>query len=274
MILVSCRRDFTDAEKFGAGLLVRDYKLDATEKKAPELAAELTLEQLADAVRSKHALILVHGYNNPFDNVAGAYAQVERKLKQHGLIGGGKYEAVLGFLWPGFDFFLEFKLAVKSANQTAPFLGDLLKLVNTNALSTDVQTHSLGARVALHTLKTVKPLWVDNLLLLAAAVNDESIAPKQEFHKSMDQASRGFVMWSRSDKALLGFLFSEASRALGRWGPSNKKKLAAENPNLYSVNGSPQKLDHGDYKSNDEVYKFWKRIVGNSQIKQQESLPA
>jgi esterase/lipase superfamily enzyme len=274
MILVSCRQNFTGAEKFGGGLQARDYKLDPGGKNPPEKLADLTLEQLADLVRGKHALVIVHGYNTPFENVAPAYAQVEQKLRQHKITGAGKYEAVLGFLWPGYDMFLEFKLAIRSANQTAPFLGELLKLVNTNALSTDVQTHSLGARVALQTLKSVKPLWIDNLILQAPAVNDESLSPKQEFNKSLDQTNRAFAMWSRSDKALLGFMFSEASRALGRWGPSNKKKLATENPNLYSINGSPQKLDHGDYKSNDEVYRFWKRVVDNAQIRQQESLPA
>jgi esterase/lipase superfamily enzyme len=147
MILASCRKHF-DSDEFFGDLQLRSY---------PNLADTTTFSdisdgQLLDAIRDMHVLVLVHGYRNPIKNVAAAYGKLETELTKRGLIGPGNYDVAIGFLWPGFQTQLGFFAAVPWANRSAAYFRDFLKILNSGAHTVDVQTHSLGARVALQAM--------------------------------------------------------------------------------------------------------------------------
>ena len=215
MILASCRKHFDSNELF-ADVQVRLY---------PQLSdtttfSEMTQGELAEAVRDMHVLVLVHGYRNPLKNVAAAYGKVESELTKRGLIAAGNYDRAVGFLWPGFQTEIGFFAAVPWANRSASYFREFLKRLNSAAHTVDVQTHSLGARVALQAMAFTHEVWVDNLLLTAAAVDNESLEPTREFNASLVSCRRAFVYHSSRDPVLkYAYRIGALDRALGYKGP-------------------------------------------------------
>ena len=126
MILISCRKDFVNSRGFSAKNEIRNYpfmsKLDTF-----EAIDELNL---ADQMRGKHVLILIHGFRNPLTNVASSYQRVLKGLIDSKLMNdpttgsGGGYDLVLGFTWPGFETPIGFFPAVPFANRSGGYLSE------------------------------------------------------------------------------------------------------------------------------------------------------
>lgn len=217
MILISCRSSFESNYRFADENEIRRYaalsRLDRFET--------LTERELQETVSGTHVLVLVHGYRNPVRSIARAYGLIERTLRSRGLLEPPHYGHVLGFMWPGFKTRIGFFAAVSAANRSAASLRELLRVLKPHAKTTDLQTHSLGARVGLQALAFENEgLWVDNLLLTAPAVDNESLEPAQEFHDSLDSVRRCLVYHSSRDKVLrVGYRVGALDRALGCTGP-------------------------------------------------------
>jgi hypothetical protein len=86
-----------------------------------------------------------------------------------GAHGHESYDLAIGFLWPGFQTQIGFFAAVPWANRSASHFRAFLKILNSAAHTVDLQTHSLGARVALQAMSFVHEVWGDNVLLTAPA---------------------------------------------------------------------------------------------------------
>jgi hypothetical protein len=169
MILISCRRDFVTDSGFAPANQIRNYP----NMKDVTRFTDLDEDNLLLQATGKHVLLLVHGFRNPIRNVAASYDALLGKLIESGLVQQPHYDLVLGFLWPGFQTPLGFFPAVPFANRSASFFRQLLQQLSRTALTVDVQTHSLGARVALQSLSATEGIFVDNLMLTAAAVDNE-----------------------------------------------------------------------------------------------------
>jgi esterase/lipase superfamily enzyme len=272
MILVSCRRDFSDTRHFSARNVIRNYP------SFPKLEPFLELDRatLADQMHGRHVLILVHGFRNPLRSVATAYQRVLKGLIDNDIVGENAYELVLGFAWPGFATALGFLPAVPFANRSAGFFRSLLELASRNARSVDVQTHSLGARVALQTLGGETKAFVDNLLLTAPAVDDEVLEPLQEFDAALDLCRRCLVYHSERD-GILRFAFRvgdapEFDRALGWKGPQHPAIIAEKRPGVLVIDCKKAVSSHGAYKSAPEYYAHWHRVVHELPLAQFETL--
>lgn len=269
MILVSCRRDFESNKDFSAELAVRHY---------PSLSNltrfdDLTMSAVADAVAGKHALVLVHGYRNPLPKLAAAYAVIDETLVRLGLVGERRYGIVLGFMWPGFKLASKFKSSVGHANRSAEPLRQLCATISRSAHSLDVQTHSLGARVALTMLSTGDETFVDNLLMTAPAVDDEGLEPDQEFHGALDHCRRCVVYHSKSDPVLRKwYRLAQHDRALGDSGPESPATIAGKCPSVFVVDASHVVSSHGGYRKAPPYYRHWERILDDSPMKQFDTL--
>jgi esterase/lipase superfamily enzyme len=260
MILASCRKHFDSNQLFEDDLQFRRYpNLNDTSK-----FADMTQGEVADEVRDRHVLVLVHGFRNPIKNVASAYGKLETELTRRGMIGPGKYDLALGFLWPGFQTHVGFFAAVPWANRSASFFREFTKLLNSNAHTVDVQTHSLGARVALQAMVFEHEVFVDNLMLTAPAVDNESLEPTKEFSDSRASCRRCLVYHSSKDPVLkVGYRIGALDRALGFKGPEHPKIILKDCPEVFVVDCSAMVTSHGGYRGASEVYDHWEKVLAD-----------
>jgi esterase/lipase superfamily enzyme len=274
MILISCRRGFEDTRRFSTQNAIRNYPL------MPRLDefTELNEDNLTDQMIGKHVLLLVHGFRNPLQNVARAYQGLLKRLIDADLVGDHAYGLVLGFAWPGFATPMGFFPALPAANRSASFFRTLLELATRNARTVDVQTHSLGARVALQALAGQTEGFIDNLLLTAPAVDDEALEPGYEFNGALPACRRCIVYHSDRD-ATLKFAFRvgdapEFDRALGWKGPQHPDVIRKKCPDVFVVDCRNVVKTHGGYRSADACYEHWDRVIREVPLPQFERLKA
>lgn len=257
MIFISSRRNFTDPDNFNdSGHKIRNYG-------SSDAWSEMTMQELGQAVSHKKVLLLVHGYNNVFEDVKENYSLIERKTN---IFASGMFDVVLGYLWPGGDHAWEYKPAKGRANVAGARFIDILRLFSNSGVSLTVETHSLGSRVALKAVD-ISGIPVE-LLLTAAAIDNESLEDGEEFSRAAKKSSSTFVFHSMRDDVLnVPYRLSEGDTALGFSGPENPDKT----PDTVKVVNCKYKIfKHGDYKSCDDFYKFI--AIRNSMTKKFETL--
>lgn len=268
MILASCRRNFDSNQRFG----------DLQFRRYPDLSdtgtfSEISTAELAAEVKDNHVLVFVHGYRNPIRNVTAAYKKLEMELRNRQLIGAGNYDLAVGFLWPGFQTQLGFFVAVPWANRSASYLRQFLQLLSDNAHTVDVQTHSLGARVALQAHAFEHEVFTDNLMLTAPAVDNESLEPAKEFHEALRSCRRCLVYHSSRDKVLkIAYRIGTLDKALGFRGPEHPAIINTECPDVFVVDCSATVSSHGGYRASDEVYEQWGRVLAEVPLPRFETL--
>lgn len=270
MLLVSCRANFDDTDTFGGqDLQIRDYPALTCLSQFTALPSD----DLWAAVHQKHVLVLVHGFNNTLADVAGAYGDLESRMRACGLLGPGGYDLIVGFLWPGFKGDLGFFRAIPSANRAAAYLRDLLTTLNASAHTVDLQTHSLGARVGLQALSFRPEVFVDNLLLTAPAVDDEVLEPKREFTAALQSCNRCWVYHSVNDPVLkTAYRLAELDCALGWHGPQDPPIIAAQCPDVFLVDCAAVVTTHGGYRSSAPVLDQWARVLSSAPLPRVETL--
>ena len=257
-IQVSFRRGFT-GRMFPADLQIRVGGSSIYSSTA-------AWSRLQMATDGKRVLILIHGYNNDFYAARAAYTDVlDNLVRECGW--ALPYDTILEVYWPGRTF-LGFWAAVGAANGAGRRLRDLL--VRLWPASVDIETHSLGARVALEALKTgVTPGTVRNLILTAPAVDDESLGAKEDqYYQSTLCCQRVLVCYSQNDPVLgkwyrrLGSLpwnlLSGGDAALGWSGPSDIFSCSAS---VETLNDSDGVLTHGGWKSSSALLREWRLLV-------------
>lgn len=274
MYVVSCRKGFDSDQLTGAENRYRNYTnpTDAT------VFSDLTLTELLAKAKNKHVCVLIHGFNNKMTNVMSAYWEMVTRMNTTGVFGPAGYGLVIGFTWPGMATSLGYFTAMSSARRAGPFLLELVNHLRGAAHSVDVQTHSLGARVALTALKNPKKVFVDNLLLSAPAVDNHLFEPEEDFFPAMESCNKCLVYHSKQD-SVLGKFFIPADiadgfhKALGQTGPRNKSITIAKTPNVYVVDCTLRvKKDHSGYRKTDEYFKHWKTVLSGGPLSRYDEL--
>lgn len=269
MIIASCRKYFDSNRFLAADLRYRDVSAAAD-------APDLTLAGLRIQARNRHVCILVHGYGNPLPDVVAAYAELHAGMKAAGVVGPANYGLVVGFTWPGWRG-PAFPIARAAANKAGRHLRRLVERLRPAALSIDVQTHSLGARVALAALTPPGGIFVDNLLLAAPAVDRTLLESGREFHAALDACNRCFVYHSRRDAVLrkfypLGDAADGIVHALGLNGPRRPAAAFRQHPNLYVVDCTACVPDHGAYRQAAPWHAHWARVLSGAPLPRAEAL--
>jgi esterase/lipase superfamily enzyme len=274
MIIISCRKKFTSPRIFSRYLQLRSTP--DTGQLTPH--APLTFVDLRALADGQRLCLLVHGYNTTLANVLDAYAELWTGMEATGVAGPDGYGLVLGFAWPGGRSAPEFPVARRSANRAATYLARLVDHLRPVASAIDIETHSLGARVALGALKQMRSVVIDNLLLTAPAVDCTLLQPGREFHDAFATCNRCFVYHSRKDKILrkaypIGDLADGIQPALGLNGPRSKKLTLEKSPNVFVVDCTACVPDHGGYRRATPVYTHWSRVLRGSPLPRYETLP-
>jgi esterase/lipase superfamily enzyme len=273
MYVVSCRRGFDSDRSLAAENAYRNYTNPANASAFQELTKTKLLEKAAN----KHVCILVHGFNNDVPEVMNAYWKIVTQMDETGVVGPQGYGLVIGFTWPGFATRLGYFTALPSARRAAPFLADLINAVRGVAHTVDVQTHSLGARVALTALKNPKKIFVDNLLLSAPAVDHHLLEPDQDFFASTQSCNRVFVYHSRNDGVLakafyIGDITDGIHAALGLRGPRSKPITLGQTPNVYVVDCAQRVNGHSAYKDAKQYFAHWRQVLSGTAMSRYDEL--
>jgi esterase/lipase superfamily enzyme len=137
-----------------------------------------------------------------------------------------------------------------------------------------VETHSLGARVALQALAFDPEVFVDNLMMTAAAVDNEILEPKEEFNQALASCRRCLVYHSSKDPVLkLLYRIGSLDKALGAKGPEHPKVILKDCPEVFVVDCSSDVVtSHGGYRSAPEVYNHWERVLAEEVLPRFEVL--
>jgi esterase/lipase superfamily enzyme len=257
MFIVSCRRDFWSTTDFSSGLDIRD--LDMT---GDGSGASVTSANFLQAVAGKRVMVLVHGYNNDRLDVLDSYGTIERRMRLLNFLGGAAapYDAVIGFAWPGGSVRVSFPFARGRADESAPFLANLLGSLRGVNATIDLNTHSLGAHVAFEALRDVPANTVRTAWNFASAVDNESVEDGERYHIAAQGCSTFYVFHSKNDPVLrvwyrIGDLF-DFDTALGYSGPEDPRSIMDRSQNVRVVNCKDIVASHGGYRSAGEVWSF------------------
>lgn len=178
----------------------------------------VTMADMWRRLAHKNVCVNVHGYRSPWQSVLTASNEI---LMGHKSV-DSKYDACVMFAWPGSwaiasGYILSTWRTRESGLRFQLFLEQLMPL----AASVDIQTHSLGARVALNALKNAGPLGIGTLALCAPAV--DATALWDEFAVVTRNVRRVKVFYSGNDSVLANAYrkvpWNWFSPALGLVGP-------------------------------------------------------
>ncbi len=223
----------------------------------PDLGTKESL-QMASKVT-----VLLHGFNVDYKT---GRATLLRFAK---LLPSAANGAVIAALWPGdhglgaLSYSFEGRDADDTALELARFLGDVLM----PTVSIAFVAHSLGCRVAMETAARLvaQGHTPEQICLLAAAIDDDSLAATDAYLAATDNSARVAALSSRQDKVLKlaypvgdllqAFLFADdtADLALGYHGARPHKRSGTAVPENVLDERIPKRksrrdrVGHGDY---------------------------
>lgn len=189
--------------------------------------------------------ILIHGYRSDFYGIQHSYSSIFNRI-------GRNYEHVIGFIWPGGWSRISFWTSGRRARASSEPLERLVMELSDKQAVVDIQTHSLGAEVALGV-----DSYVRNILLTAPAVGamrvlDTNYQPCKRMVIYFSRYDPVLKVWYRVSK--FGF-----GRALGL-----RPIVRADYPNLRFVDCSNIIHDHGGYRKSQLVMEHWERVLRGS----------
>ncbi|MGD0619044.1 MAG: alpha/beta hydrolase [Bryobacteraceae bacterium] len=187
----------------------------------------LNKQDLLNDIRGRDVLIGVHGFNVSRSDGVAALSNWE------GLLQLGPSTRFAGVLWPGDSVWLhglDYPEAPRIADEAGQLIGPFLDQNFGGAASISFASHSLGARVVLSTIASMKRS-VKRLILMAGAIDDDCLTT--EFQSIVPNVGEISVLASIKDDVLaMAFPLGNLTggilttghpwlrEALGRGGPS------------------------------------------------------
>lgn len=248
--------------------------------------APLPAGERSARLRGRDVWFVVHGYNCNRDRGIMSLGAMAQEYLGRGVqsaqYAGAAYDALgmprpvfeavedmIPVLWPGdapgigFLKGASYPFEMTDVHRTAVEFGKLLRDPETRPGRVNFITHSLGARVALDTLRELAasptPPAFGTVLMMAPAADDD-ILDDPRFARVVERTERFVVLSSFEDKVLeLAFPVGDvveralhwteraSVRALGRYGPRLKKDSPALGKvDWFQVRGRVEQ-DHNDY---------------------------
>ncbi len=218
-------------------------------------AIQKTLE---DIPTDKDILLLIHGFNNDFDEVTAAYLGFDKKVHKAGFKGN-----VMGFTWPSYGewfqyfgdieqveyasfAFLNFLLAFR------PMLGEQRFHVNTHSMGAYLLIRALAAYSRIDAIAEPLPgsLILDEMTFFAADVSDEILETGEDGNLAVAEASRLTSYFSYKDP-VLGI--SQVVNHDGRLGLAGAERPSRLPKNAFQVDCSTLIETHSAYRDTPEV---------------------
>lgn len=263
MLFVSTRKDLDNEDEIGQ---TSYWDVDIDHQMATG-SLPILLEDLQARIQGKTVLILVHGFNNEFEDIVRAYDMIGDRVKR---FLDKWYHMVIGFTWPGGNSPVDWYEPKKRAGTVAPRLARFLRDIRGNVKNVDLMSHSLGGRVVLSALKLVPEDTVRANFMMASAVDNEVLEPGEKYFVSVKHAAtESLVFHSKHDFVLSSaYRIAEWDNPLGLFGPENPATIMDSLPEVYVANSKSVIKGHGDYKDSDEIYQFIHRWM-NGEINEQ-----
>jgi pimeloyl-ACP methyl ester carboxylesterase len=212
---------------------------------------------LGNLVAETQVTFLIHGFN-----VSGLEGESALNNLAKGLpdVTGG----LVGVLWPGdhglgfLSYSFEGRDAEDTADELARFIDDNLQAGTPLSFA----AHSLGARVAMETMKRLDDRYpLEQACYMAAAVDDDSVSEVEVYRAVVESTSRVAVLSSKEDEVLkyaypvadllqafLFFSMDSFGLALGYHGPRPHSAGDAVPGNVvHTPIPVMRNSDHGDY---------------------------
>ncbi len=200
--------------------------------------------------------LLIHGYHNTVTDGLDSYQVIQDNMKT--------YSTMTGFFWPGGLLAVAFPIDISRATEAGWRLRDILKSRKDESIALDIQTHSLGARVALEALK-YGDVKIRNLILTAPAVSRECFSQGGEFSTVVTSGccKTISVFHSGNDPVLKHDypLGTFGQQALGLVGVGPFVEGISKNTELISYDCTNFVTSHSGYRTSPQFYTMWKKIL-------------
>ncbi|MGH8627688.1 MAG: alpha/beta hydrolase, partial [Gammaproteobacteria bacterium] len=222
----------------------------------------ITPDAFLEAMTQKRITVLVHGYNNERLDVLASYRTIDAQMRLLGFLGVASrpYDALVGFAWPGGATSVSFPFARGRADDTAPRFERLLADLRGCGATVDLNTHSLGAHVALEALRAASSQVVRNAWNFASAVDNESVEQGERYFDASRQSARFYVFHSKNDPVLRVWYrigdFFDFDTALGYSGPEDPRAIIDYSRHVTVINCKDVVTSHGGYRSSGQVWSF------------------
>ena len=263
MLFISTRKELDNEDDLGPTTYWDIPIVNQVELGEPAGRQELSLADLRDSVTGKSVLVLVHGFNNEFEDIIRAYGIIDSQVQAHL---SEWYDEVIGFTWPGGDSPLDWYAPKRRAGVVGPRLAQFLQHFAGEAATIDLMSHSLGARVVLGALNLLPADSVRANFMTASAVDNEVIEPHQKYFAAVRTgATESIVFHTKNDSVLKSaYRLAEWDNPLGLFGPENPAAVIEHLSNVTVGNCKNVISGHGEYKTSDSIYQFINQwMMGN-----------
>jgi len=256
MFLISTRKRNPDKSFGHERLLKGQYEVYEFFKSSDgKDAQEKTLE---DIPVDKDMLLLVHGFNNDFDEVTAAYLDFDRRIRAAGYKGN-----TMGFTWPSFGQWFQYFGDVEQVEYAAfgflnfllafrPLLGEEKFHVNTHSMGAHLLITALAAYSRIDAIEEPVPGYfiVDEMTFFAADVSNEILEKGEDGNIAVGEASRLTSYFSYKDP-ILGS--SEVVNRDGRLGLAGAERPSRLPRNAFQIDCSTLIESHSAYRDSTEV---------------------
>lgn len=228
--------------------------------------------------------LLIHGFNNSEPHATDVWSETYSSLQRR--VDDAALDQMVLYYWPGDAtrrsatsaplYFRQVSRAVQCGQSLARYLGSLSR--ESSPLTVRLVAHSLGARLALETVKQLERahphVRVGDVLLLAPAVPVGLCAVEAGYGPAVRRARKEVVMHSRNDSVL------RRAFPIGQWlarhDPTggNPEPHPGSHPEAVGYTGQPRPrwsgdrvscgLRHGDYWNDNAVVGRISQLLGRS----------
>lgn len=213
---------------------------------------------LGDIPANKDTLLLIHGFNNDFDEVTAAYIDFDKKVRRAGFKGN-----VIGFTWPSFGKWFQYFGDIEQVEHATfgflnfllefrPLLGEHRFHVNTHSMGAYLLIRALAAYSRIDAIAEPLPdiLIVDEITFFAADVSDEILETGEDGNIAVGEARRLTSYFSFKDP-VLGI--SHVVNGDGRLGLGGAERPSRLPKNAFQVDCSTLIESHSAYRDTPEV---------------------
>ena len=208
----------------------------------------------------RHLLFLIHGFNVDRESGTTGLGNLSEFIRRT------TDSAVVSVLWPGDHWakFLSYPFEGRDADDTAKAFAEFIDIAVRPDATLSFVTHSMGARVALETVKRVmnsRSIQINQICLMAPAIDDFSLLTAADYRAACETSNRVAVLSSVEDEVLRwaypvgdlleSFFFSDnvSGAALGYKGPPNVLPSGETLPAkvIHKAIPADRNSDHSDY---------------------------
>jgi esterase/lipase superfamily enzyme len=256
MFLISTRKRNPDKTFGHERMLKGEYAVYEISKSSDGKDAQQ--KTLDDIPTEKNMLLLIHGFNNDFDEVTAAYLNFDRRIRSAGFDGN-----VIGFTWPSYGDWFQYFGDVEQVEYAAfgflnfilafrPLLGEKKFHVNTHSMGAYLLIRALAAYSRIDAIAEPLPgrFVVDEMTFFAADVSNEILERGEDGNIAVGEASRLTSYFSYKDP-ILGI--SQVVNYDGRLGLAGVERPSRLPKNAFQIDCSTLIESHSAYRSTADV---------------------